>query len=463
MATRITLNTIPGYSEELTLSTTAEIPESAKKAQNRFKHILIIGGGVSGLMTAWMLLDKGYRVTVVSKEWANLAKPLTSQIAGALWEYPPGGCGITEIETPLFGHSTLEEYRGWAMQSFEFYRMMAVRDEFIGDDLEQAAGAGKFGAKMKTLLQFFQRPIEEKSHADDRDVRHYDKYFEMKALDECVDSHFRDQLKVNYHCMTDTGKVNSRVLNSRVLADLVDPKKQFNIACAYQHAAPMIDTDIAMAFLMRLVQSKGAVLETREIIGDLRLHEHGLLREYHADIIVNASGIGARKLAADTQIFPVRGAVKKIKRPEGYPVDHAFLLPAQMNPGGSASKTVFIVPRNDDTLVIGSITQRNNWQLNLSLDSPEVKAMWERATEFLPVLKNTEHKEESLAQGLRPFSHLNVRVSADSQANTCRIVHNYGHGGSGWSLAVGCARTCVRLVEKILDTGKSANSEVCRL
>ncbi|BAE65229.1 unnamed protein product [Aspergillus oryzae RIB40] len=92
-----------------------------------------------------------------------------------------------------------------------------------------------------------------------------------------------------------------------------------------------------MAFLKRLVQSKGAVLETREIIGDLRLHEQELLSEYHADIIVNASGIGARELATDSQIFPVRGAVKKIRRPEGYPADHAFLLPAQMNHDGYGS------------------------------------------------------------------------------------------------------------------------------
>ncbi|OOO07174.1 FAD dependent oxidoreductase [Aspergillus oryzae] len=369
MATRITLNAILSYLEELTLSTTVEIPESPKKAQNRSKHVLVIGGGVGGLMTAWILLDKGYRVTVVSKEWASLAKPLTSQIAGALWEYPPGGCGITVIETPLFGCSTLEQYWEWPLQSFEFYRLMANRDELIGDGLERAAGAGKFGAKMKTLFQFFQHPIEDESCVHGRDDRHCDKYFEMKTLDESVDSPFRDQLKINYHCMADANGGKN-------------------------HAAPMIDTDVAMAFLKRLVQSKGAVLETREIIGDLRLHEQELLSEYHADIIVNASGIGARELATDSQIFPVRGAVKKIRRPEGYPADHAFLLPAQMNHDGygSVSKTVFIVPRNDDTLVIGSITQCNNWQLNLSPDSTEVKAMWERTTEFLPVFEDADHE-----------------------------------------------------------------------
>lgn len=46
-------------------------------------------------MTAWTLLDHGYRVTILSKEWATFAdkQRLTSQIAGALWEFPPAVCG----------------------------------------------------------------------------------------------------------------------------------------------------------------------------------------------------------------------------------------------------------------------------------------------------------------------------------------------------------------------------------
>src|SRR5215469_6852109 len=58
-------------------------------------NILIIGGGVTGLVTAWVLLDRGYHVTIVAKDWASYTKEqrLTSQIAGALWEYPPAVCG----------------------------------------------------------------------------------------------------------------------------------------------------------------------------------------------------------------------------------------------------------------------------------------------------------------------------------------------------------------------------------
>lgn len=34
--------------------------------------ILILGGGVTGLINAWVLLDRGYHVTVVAQRWASL-------------------------------------------------------------------------------------------------------------------------------------------------------------------------------------------------------------------------------------------------------------------------------------------------------------------------------------------------------------------------------------------------------
>lgn len=64
-----------------------------KKLKAEKYHVLILGGGVSGLLVAWMLLDKGFRVTILAEEWAHTwdfsESRITSQIAGALWEMPP--------------------------------------------------------------------------------------------------------------------------------------------------------------------------------------------------------------------------------------------------------------------------------------------------------------------------------------------------------------------------------------
>ncbi|KAK0735454.1 FAD dependent oxidoreductase [Apiosordaria backusii] len=448
--------------------------------------VLVIGGGVSGLMTAWILLDKGYRVSIVAKEWRtkdeNKPERMTSQIAGALWEYPPGGCGLSEIEVPVLAYSTLKQYRDWALQSFLFYEHLATSTTFK-----------EFGARMVTLYQLFHHSHKANANIGDTDpvVRraresakdHYNKWLAISNLDGEVSKFennwkpgpFKGRLKAA-KWEADAGDVD--VAWQPALGAISHSSEDFKLKWGYIHQAPVVDTDVAMNFLMKLVRDKGAILETREIKEDLHLQERELKDDFKADIIVNASGLGARVLANDNQVFPVRGAVRRMAlQPKKPPADssqatkerieflqkNAVLLPAQYDVNNHPSKTIFIVPRNDHTLVVGSIIQRNSWDLGLTVDSPEVEDMWERAQKFVPALSGLEEDSRKLAQGLRPFSHSNVRVSADNRTTDCRVVHNYGHGGSGWTLAVGCAWTCVRIVEKILHEGKSgsvANAEV---
>jgi D-amino-acid oxidase len=48
------------------------------------RRVLVIGGGVTGLTSAWTLLDAGFGVVVISDKWAPALPRITSQIAGAL-------------------------------------------------------------------------------------------------------------------------------------------------------------------------------------------------------------------------------------------------------------------------------------------------------------------------------------------------------------------------------------------
>ena len=74
------------------------------------KRILVVGGGVTGFtvsytrteshspysqqfQSAWALLDAGYDVTIIAERWTDPTNRITSQIAGALWEWPPAVCG----------------------------------------------------------------------------------------------------------------------------------------------------------------------------------------------------------------------------------------------------------------------------------------------------------------------------------------------------------------------------------
>lgn len=101
------------------------------------------------------------------------------------------------------------------------------------------------------------------------------------------------------------------------------------------------------------------------------------------------------------------------------------------------------------------ITQPGQKDLNLTIDHPDIKLMRARCEEFLPDLKNARLDEEyPLAQGLRPFRGRNVRVERELRrtptGRMSRVVHSYGHGGAGWSLAFGCAGDVRYLLQEVM-------------
>ena len=409
-------------------------------------RILVIGGGVSGLMTAWILLDKGYRVTIVSKEWAWTNdfqhSRLTSQIAGALWEYPPGGCGLTEIESPGHGWATIGHYREWALESYEFYKAL---NSMLSGRLRT-----EFGVAITKLNQFFYHTLDEPNQegTNSEDVN------KLNALEDDAGKKRVDNL--NVHKTEELGPIFDGIGVDRAWRD--------KLKAGYTHDAPVINTDKAMVFLMGLVESKGADFETKELKGSLQTLGPSLLEQYKAGAIINATGLGARDLVDDADVYPVRGAIKRISNNNTNRFEaflEAYLVPAQMGDDGQPTKVVFLVPRNDETLVVGSIIQPNNDQLNLAESSPDVDTMWDRACSFIPSMYDARNIQwYPLAQGLRPFTKKNVKVRADvlevEGKDAKPVIHNYGHGGSGWTLAVGCARSAVHLLELMMKEGKSA-------
>ena len=88
-------------------------------------HILVIGAGVTACVSSWILLDKGYKVTMLARELPTFTKAqrLTSQIGAALWEFPYAPCG------PQIKPENLNRTRRWAMDSYEIYSALAAEPE----------------------------------------------------------------------------------------------------------------------------------------------------------------------------------------------------------------------------------------------------------------------------------------------------------------------------------------------
>lgn len=423
------------------------------------RRIIIIGGGISGLMTAWILLDKEYLVTILSKEWARPSgwqdSRLTSQVAGALWEYPPGGCGLTEVESPGEGWANIAHYREWALESYELYKKL--------DSLLSGQVRTESGVSISKLTQFFYHDLSQEVELNSND------FLKLEAIRK-VAGHGQRIDNLKEHSLQDL---------EEIFDDLdVDQAWRTKLKAGYTHDTPIINTGKGMDFLMSLVKAKGADLETREIEGALiPSSANRLAVDYDAAAIINATGPSAKRLAQDDDVYPVRGAVKRMQNKDTDSfrgLKQTYLIPAQKNPhDGQATDVIFLVPRGDETLIVGSIIQPNNDTLNLTEISPEVERMWQRAQSFLPPLNDIKLIDEyPLAQGLRPFTRRNVKVRAEEMmgkesttaetdtdtdteteagaAKKAVVIHNYGHGGSGWTLAVGCARSAAYLLELML-------------
>lgn len=75
---------------------------------------------------------------------------------------------------------------------------------------------------------------------------------------------------------------------------------------------------------------------------------------------------------------------------------------------------------------------------------------------LVPSIKSAEIIKHQV--GLRPGRD-KVRLEAEIRGNGkngAPIVHNYGHGGAGKTLSVGCAREAAELVEIVLTRKRNS-------
>lgn len=223
----------------------------------------------------------------------------------------------------------------------------------------------------------------------------------------------------------------------------------YGIVDSYCHLAPVIDSDQYMDWLINYLKSRGNIsFLTREIEGDLLAQESDLLAYYKADIIVNCTGINAKELVGDESVFSLRGAYFRMINDGSKfrKITEAMMVTFD---GDESNDMVFIVPRNNNTVILGAIGEKEVLDLNINLENyPPLKKMLERDLEFYPDLRNGEFDPDyPIAVGIRPFRRTHVRIEREREDS--RIVHNYGHGDSGYTLCFGCAEDAADIVDKM--------------
>jgi D-amino-acid oxidase len=151
------------------------------------------------------------------------------------------------------------------------------------------------------------------------------------------------------------------------------------------------------------------------------------------EIVINCTGLGSRDLFNDQEVFPVRGQVVKVKS-NGF--DQVIA-----DDDGPNSMAV-IIPRLND-IVLGGTVQANNWSLDV--DPKDTEDILRKAKALSPAFNEVEVVEERV--GLRPVRK-EVRLEAEPYGDKV-VIHNYGHGGAGYTLSWGCAADVVELTNRV--------------
>ncbi len=137
---------------------------------------------------------------------------------------------------------------------------------------------------------------------------------------------------------------------------------------------------------------------------------------------MNCSGLGARLLAADRSVVPVRGQVVC--------VEQTGLKRWLVEP----EAPTYVFPRSKD-IVVGGTDDEGEWSRT---PSPETAvAILRRAEVLVPELRGAKVVRHKV--GLRPVRPA-VRLERDGA-----VIHCYGHGGAGVTLSWGVADEVVAL------------------
>ena len=154
-----------------------------------------------------------------------------------------------------------------------------------------------------------------------------------------------------------------------------------------------------------------------------------------ADVVVHCAGLGARELAGDDSVVPVRGQTARVA---------PFGLERVVIDERDPTRPTYLVPRRDDC-VVGGTAQRGD--LRLEQDEASTREVLERAAALVPALRGARLLGTRV--GLRP-SRPTVRLELERGAGGPPVVHCYGHGGAGLTLSWGCADEVAALVRGTL-------------
>lgn len=187
---------------------------------------------------------------------------------------------------------------------------------------------------------------------------------------------------------------------------------------------PLTDTTIYLDYLRQRFQRAGGGVHCGPPFA--RLEE--IDSAYH--LVINCAGFGARDLVSDTDLEPHRGQVAIVPKIEGL--------------GGAVvcddAPLMYAIPRANDCLLGGT----NEVSQDRRVDPETTAKIVAECSRVLGIDLPVVVRERV---GIRPFRRSGVRLERSTLPDNRPVIHNYGHGGAGFTLSWGCAAEVVRLAE----------------
>jgi len=180
---------------------------------------------------------------------------------------------------------------------------------------------------------------------------------------------------------------------------------------------PVVEMPLFLRWLADRVDELGGTITRMNLGGLPPVEPNG------AQVVVNCSGLGARLLGNDRSVVPVSGQVVRVAQ---VGLDRWWL---------DAAGPTYVVPRSAD-IIIGGTDVEGDWSRTPSLAAAE--EILRRASGLVPELARATVLGHRV--GLRPVRPA-VRVERVGD-----VVHCYGHGGAGVTLAWGTADEVTGLV-----------------
>ncbi|MCL7425960.1 FAD-dependent oxidoreductase [Streptomyces sp. YS415] len=187
---------------------------------------------------------------------------------------------------------------------------------------------------------------------------------------------------------------------------------------------PLIDMSTHLPWLRERFLGAGGEIEAREV---------SALAEAPAPVVVNCTGLGARELVPDPSVRPVRGQLVVVENPG---------IDTWRTSTDASGNMAYFFPQ-PGRLLLGGTAEEGAW--SLEPDPKVAEAIVARCAALRPEIAGARVLNHRV--GLRPVRDA-VRLERELLPDGRLLVHNYGHGGAGVTVAWGCAEEAAALASR---------------